>query len=131
MDDGILFCGAAIQNDVRMLKCYGINIPGACDLHQQISNPTNNNPPGLYALSNAYIGTNLSKKDPNIAAIRPHGWGKVPLSYGQVNYAGLDARLGFEIARRVWQLDGYNSPSDRLNVVALEFFCNVIFLLFE
>ena len=103
-----------------MLKYYGINIPGACDLHQQISNPTNNNPPGLYALSNAYIGTNLLKKDPRIAAITPHGWGKFPLSYNQVKYAAVDACLGFEIARRVWQLDGYNRPGDHLNVVQLE-----------
>jgi hypothetical protein len=28
------------------------------------------------------------------------GWEKVPLSFNQMLYAALDARLGFEIARR-------------------------------
>jgi hypothetical protein len=44
------------------------------------------------------------------------GWGKVPLSFEQVLYAALDARLGFEIARRHWKLYGYNSHVDRLNI---------------
>jgi hypothetical protein len=38
------------------------------------------------------------------------------LSYEQVKYAALDARLGFEIARRHWKLHGYNSHVDRLNI---------------
>jgi hypothetical protein len=44
------------------------------------------------------------------------GWGKVPLSFEQVLYATLDARLGFEIAMRHWKLHGYNSHVDRLNI---------------
>jgi hypothetical protein len=34
-----------------------------------------------------------------------YGWAKVPLSDKQVLYAALDARLGFEIARRYWKLE--------------------------
>jgi hypothetical protein len=63
-------------------------------------NPTFNYPPGLYALPNAYIESNLSKNDPEIAAIRREGWIDVSLSFEQVEYVTLDARLGFEIARK-------------------------------
>jgi hypothetical protein len=44
------------------------------------------------------------------------GWAKVPLSFNQLLYAALDARLGFEIARSYCQLKGYNSHVDRLNI---------------
>jgi hypothetical protein len=44
------------------------------------------------------------------------GWKKVPLSFNQLLYAALDARLGFEIARSYWKLKGYNSHVDRLNL---------------
>jgi hypothetical protein len=44
------------------------------------------------------------------------GWEKVPLSFNQLLYAALDARLGFNIARRFWKLKGYNSHVDRLNL---------------
>jgi hypothetical protein len=46
-----------------------------------------------------------------------YGWAKVPLSDRQVLYAALDARLGFEIARRHWKLQGYNSHVDLLNIM--------------
>ena len=68
-------------------------------------------------LSNAYLGTTLLKDDPKIQAIREGGWGKFPLSYDQVKYAAMDARLGFEIVRWYRQLVGYNSHVDPLNVV--------------
>jgi ribonuclease D len=71
-------------------------------------------------MANAYIGTNLSKDDPKIAAIRRDGWANVPLSFEQVKYATLDARLGFKIARKCFQLAGYNTNVDRLNVALLE-----------
>jgi hypothetical protein len=38
------------------------------------------------------------------------------LSYKQVHYAALDARLGFEMARSYGRLLGYNSRVDRLNI---------------
>jgi hypothetical protein len=44
------------------------------------------------------------------------GWVKVPLSFKQLLYAALDARLGFEIARSYWKLKGYNSHVNRLNL---------------
>jgi hypothetical protein len=34
------------------------------------------------------------------------GWEKVPLSFNQLLYAALDARLGFEIDRSYWKLKG-------------------------
>ena len=101
------------------------------DLQQLvIPNPTNNPTPSLYALSNAIIGTNLEKKKRKKKDKKNKkkddeeeeeddlifGWGNVPLSYEQVMYAALDARLGFEIARRYWNLHGYNSHVDRLNI---------------
>jgi hypothetical protein len=43
--------------------------------------PTFNYSPALYALANAYIGTNLFKNDPEIAAIRREGWADIPLSF--------------------------------------------------
>jgi hypothetical protein len=103
-----------------MLEYYGITIPGACNLHREIPNPTSNYPSGLYALANAYIETNLSKNDPKIAAIRRDGWVDVPLRFEQVKYAALDTRLGFKIAMKRFQLAGYNTNVDRLNIALLE-----------
>jgi hypothetical protein len=72
----------------------------------------------LYDLSNATIGTKLEKKK-RIKKNKKKGdeeeeeeeliysWAKVPLSDKQVLYAALDARLGFEIARSFWKLEGY------------------------
>jgi hypothetical protein len=68
---------------------------------------------------NAYIGTNLSINDSEIVAIRRDGWANVPLSFEQVKYAALDARLGFEIARKCFELAGYNTHVDHLNVALL------------
>jgi hypothetical protein len=79
-----------------------------------------NYPPGLYAPTNAYIETNISKTYPKIAAIRIDGCADVSLSFKQVKYAALDARLGFGIARKCFQLAGYNTHVDRLNVALLE-----------
>jgi ribonuclease D len=130
-DTIIRFCGAAIDNDVRMLRYYGIKIPSVYDLQKIILNPTKNPIPSLYDLSNATIGTKLEKKKRNKKDKKKDekkddeeeedeelifGWGKVPLSFEQVLYAALDARLGFEIARRHWKLHGYNSHVDRLNI---------------
>jgi hypothetical protein len=44
------------------------------------------------------------------------GWAKVPLSFKQLLYAALDARLGFEIARSYWKLKSYTSHIDCLNI---------------
>jgi ribonuclease D len=84
-------------------------------------NPTFNYPLGLYALANAYIDTNLSKNDKEIAAIRRGGWDNAPLRFEQVKYAALDARLGFKIARKYFQLVGYNTHVDCFNVALLEY----------
>ena len=133
-DNTIRFCGAAIHNDVRMLSYYGIDIPSVFDLQKIIPNPTNNPTPSLYDLSNATIETNLEKKKRKNKKKKTKkkddeeeeeeddlifGWGNVPLSYEQVKYAALDARLGFEIARRHWN-HGYNSHVDRLNIIVDE-----------
>ena len=98
-----------------MLQYYGIAaIPGARGLQRQIPNLTTNNPPSLYALSNYYIGTDLAKKEPD--SIRCDNWSKYRLGFDHIKYAALDARLGFEIARRHGQLVSHNSIRDRLNV---------------
>jgi hypothetical protein len=119
-NDAIMFWDAAIQRDVQMLEYYGITIPGTRDLQRKIPNPTFNYPLGLYALANAYIEINLSKNDPKIEAIRREGWVDVSLRFEQVKYTALDARLGFEISRKCFQLDGYNTHLDRINVAILE-----------
>lgn len=135
-DNTIRFCGAAIHNDVHMLRYYGIDIPSVFDLQRVIPNPTNKPIPSLYDLSNATIETNLEKKKRKKQKDKKKnkkkddeeeeeddlifGWGNVPLSYEQVKYAALDARLGFEIARRHWKLHGYNSHVDRLNIIVDE-----------
>jgi ribonuclease D len=132
-DTTIKFVGAAINNDLRMLSPYGIVIPSAYDLQQVVPNPTSKPTPSLYDLANATIGTHLVKKkrdkkkkgeeeDEEAKKKRKEeedlifGWEKVPLSMNQLKYAALDARLGFEIARRFWKLKGYNSNIDRLNL---------------
>jgi hypothetical protein len=109
-DNTIRFHGAAIHNDVRMLRYYGIEIPSVFDLQKIIPKPTNNTILSLYDLSNANIGTNLEKKkskkkdkkkdDKEEEEDLIFGWGNVPLSFEQVMYAALNARLGFEMARR-------------------------------
>jgi ribonuclease D len=118
-DPTIRFCGAAIGNDVRMLQSYGIQIPSVYDLQVIIPNPTDKPIPSLYDLSNATVGTKLEKKkrikknkkkgdeEEEEEEELIYGWAKVPLSDKQVLYAALDARLGFEIARSYWNLEGY------------------------
>jgi hypothetical protein len=64
-DTTIRFCDAAIANDVRMLRSYGIEIPSVYDLQKIVPNPTKNPTPSLYDLSNATIGANLEKKKRN------------------------------------------------------------------
>jgi hypothetical protein len=119
-DTTIKFCGAAIANDLRMLRTYGIEIPSVYDLQKVVLNPTNKQTPSLYDLSNATIGTHLEnkkrdkkknkKKDKKKYKKKGEeedddedelifGWAKVLLSFNQLLYAALDARLGFEIAR--------------------------------
>jgi hypothetical protein len=126
-DTTIRFCGAAIANDLRMLRTYGIVIPSAYDLQKIVPNPTNKLTPSLYDLANATIGTHLEKKKRDKKKDKKKykkkeeeelifGWAKVPLSFNQLLYAALDARLGFEIARSYWKLKGYNSHVDRLNL---------------
>ena len=91
------------------MRYYEIDIPSAVDLQRDSRNPTGNPTPSLYALSSAIIGTKLEKKNnkkdkkkgkdnEDLEDLRIFGWGNVPLSYEQVLYAVLDARLGFEIA---------------------------------
>jgi hypothetical protein len=132
-DTTIKFCGAAIANDVRMLRTYRIEISSAYDLQKIVPNPTDKLTPSLYDLANATIGTHLEnkkrikKKDKKMDKKKYKkkgeeeeeelifGWTKVPLSFKQLLYAALDACLGFEIARSYWKLKGYNSHVDRLN----------------
>jgi ribonuclease D len=116
-DPTIRFCGTAIGNDVRMLQSYRIQIPSVYDLQVIIPNPTDKPIPSLYDLSNATVGTKFEKKkrikknkkkgDEKEEEELIYGWAKVPLSDKQVLYAALDARLGFEIARSYWNLEGY------------------------
>jgi hypothetical protein len=124
-DTTIRSCGAAIANDVCMLSSYEIEIASVYELQKIVPNPTKNPTLSLYDLSNATIGTNLekkkrikkdNKKDDKEEEELIFGLGKVPLSFKQVLYAALDARLGFEILRRHWKLQGYNSHVDRLNI---------------
>ncbi|XP_051196828.1 uncharacterized protein [Lolium perenne] len=126
-DRNLRFCGAAISKDVEMLSPYGIHITSAYDLQKILPNPTNNHIPSLYDLTNSIIGINLEKKKKRKKykkkdAVQEKedelifGWANVPLSYEQVRYAVLDARLGFEMARRHWMLVGYNNHVDCLNI---------------
>ena len=64
-DKTIKFYGVAIHNDLRILRCYGIEIPSAVDLQRDRRNPTGNPTPSLVALSNAIIGTKLENKKKN------------------------------------------------------------------
>jgi hypothetical protein len=80
-------------------------------------NPTKKPVPSLYDLCNATIGTKLEKKKRKKDKKKGgeeeeeeeliYGWAKVSLSDKQVLYVALDARLGFEIARSYWKLEGY------------------------
>jgi hypothetical protein len=134
-DTTIKFCDAAIANDLRMLRTYGIEIPSAYDLQKVVPNPTNKQTPSLHYLANAAIGTHLENKKRDKKKDKKkykkkgeeeeeeedddeliYGWTKVPLSFNQLLYAALDARLSFEIARSYWKLKGYNSHVDCLNL---------------
>jgi hypothetical protein len=83
-----------------MLSSYGIEILSAYDLQKIVPNPTNKLTPSLYDLANATIGTHLEKKKRIKKDKKKEeeeellfGWAKVPLSFEQVLYAALDARL--------------------------------------
>jgi hypothetical protein len=94
-----------------MLQPYGIQIPSVHDLQVIIPNPTTKPIPSLYDLSNATIGTKLEKKK-RIKKNKKKGdeeeeEEELILSDKQVLYAALEARLGFEIARSYWNLEGY------------------------
>jgi ribonuclease D len=122
-DEKIYFCGAAIGNDVNMLKTYGIIIPSAIDLQKVLVNPTQKLLPSLYDLANHYLGTKLEKtkkkKNNQMTAEEKaliFGWADFPLSHAQVEYAALDARLGFELGRRHFMSPDYNINDDRLNL---------------
>ncbi|XP_051220974.1 uncharacterized protein [Lolium perenne] len=113
-DETIKFFGAAIGKDVEMLSPYGIHITSAFDLQNILPNPTNNPIPSIYDLANSIIGTNLEKKKRKRYKRKDaaeekedeliFGWANVPLSYEQMRYAVLDARLSFEMARSYWHL---------------------------
>jgi hypothetical protein len=96
-DENIKFCSVATDNDVKMLSYYGIVIPRVHNFQRVIRNPICNYPPALYALSNAYIGTNMSKKGSN--TIVRDRWSNFPVSIEKIMYATWDASLSFEIAR--------------------------------
>ncbi|CAM0885453.1 unnamed protein product [Alopecurus aequalis] len=115
-DESIKFCGAAIHNDVLMLIPYGIEITTTVDFQKKIPNPTSNSLASLYALANHVIGTDLQKKKKNKKNKEKandgeedltSGWGDAPLSLYRIKYAALDARLGFEIARKFFDASGY------------------------
>ena len=114
MDRDINFSGVAIYNDQRMLAPYGLRISTAVDLQRAVTpNPTFPNPPSLYTLANYTIGTMLEKKKNKKRKNKEEekkkgeeedltsGSAKFPLSYYRIKYAALDARLGYEIGRRV------------------------------
>jgi hypothetical protein len=103
-----------------MLRTYGIEISSAYDPQKIVLNPTNKLTPSLYDLVNATIGTHLEKKK-RIEKDKKKdkkkgeeedddelifGWAKVLLSFEQLLYVALDARLGFEIARSYYKLKG-------------------------
>ena len=120
-DKSIMFCGAAIGNDQMMLGKDGLHIGSLVDLQKIKPNPTTNpNNSSLYALSNAILGTELvpkpkpkkhelqemSQKEREEYEELIFKWANYPLSWRQIQYAALDSRLGFEIARRWWRLLG-------------------------
>jgi hypothetical protein len=114
-DDSINFYGAAVGNDVKMLKYYGIaSISGMRDLQRMIPNPGTNYSPSPYAKSNHSIGRKLVKKVHN--SIRCDNWSEVSLCFDHIMYASLDAHLFFKVAMTHWHLRGYNSIRDQLNV---------------
>ena len=121
-DKSIMFCGVAIGNDQKMLEKDGLHIGFPVDLQKIKPNPTTNpNNHSLYALSNAILGTELvpkpkpkkhelqemSQKEREKEEELIFAWANHPLSWRQIQYAALDSRLGFEIARRHWRLLGY------------------------
>ncbi|XP_051202040.1 uncharacterized protein [Lolium perenne] len=131
-DKNIRFCGAVIHNNVNMLHTYEINgISSAISLQQILRNPVpNKQSPCLYDLSNHYIRTGLEQKKKFNKKNKPpktakelaeeealiFGWGDFPFSHKQLQYAALDARLGFELGRRHFQTLGYNSQLDLLGL---------------
>ena len=87
---------------------------GSLPLFLLVNPTTNPNNPSLYDLSNAILGTKLEKKKKKpkrheLAKMSRKeieeyeelifAWANYPLSWRQIQYAALDSRMGFEIAR--------------------------------
>jgi hypothetical protein len=62
-----------IYKHVRMLRCYDITIPSACNLQKEIENLTNTNPPFLFALYNALHRSYIWKDDPRPQGVKVGG----------------------------------------------------------
>ena len=60
------------------------------------------------------LGTNLQKGDETVA-LRSSGWENYPLTYEQIKYTALDARVSFEIAARSRELVAKPSPTKNEN----------------
>ena len=60
------------------------------------------------------LGTNLQKGDETVA-LRSSGWENYPLTYEQIKYAALDARVSFEIAATSKEFVVKPSPTENEN----------------
>ena len=115
--EDVYFCGAAIEGDKQKLEPYNLDLKSIADLQTRIKIPVEDcdkQTPSLFDVANFVLGTNLQKGDETVA-LRSSGWENYPLTYKQIKYAALDARVSFEIAARSKELVAKPSPTENEN----------------
>ena len=70
--------------------------------------------PSLFNVANFVLRTNLQKGDKTLA-LRSSGWENYPLTYEQIKYDALDARVSFEIVARSRELIAKPSSTENEN----------------
>ena len=99
------------------MELYNLDLKGIADLQTRIKihvEDCDKQTPSLFDVANFVLGTDLQKGDETVA-LRSSGWENYPLTYEQIKYAALDARVSFEIAARSKEIVAKPSPTENEN----------------
>ena len=112
--EDVYFCGAAIEGDKQKLKPCNLDLKSIADLQTRIKilvEDCDKQTPSLFDVANFVLSTNLQKGDETLA-LRSSRWENYPLTYEQIKYDAIDARVSFEIAARSKELVAKPDPTE-------------------